>query len=142
VCLSLFAEPVTPAVFGHFLVSFAFSGLITLTYSFFALQYIVIRIFYLPLWDDARDVHGVIGRELAGIDRRLRLFQLLAGVIPLVGAALMVAVGPELSGDRFFRLLVTVLLGLSMAGFGLALFAHNTLAHLLTLLTAGTKTNR
>ena len=142
ICLSLFAEPVTWTVFGHFLLSFALSGLITLTYSFFAVQYVVIRILYLPLWHDARNVHAVMSSELAGIDRRLRLFQLLAGIIPLVAAALMVAVGPELSSDRAFRVLVTALMGLSMAGFGLALFAHNTLAHLLTLLTAGAKASR
>jgi serine/threonine protein kinase len=142
ICLALFEEPISLVVFGHFLVSFTFSGLITLTYSYFAVQYVVLRILYLLLWHDASGVQSSINRDLSGIDRRLRLFQLLAGLIPLIAAALIVAVSPEVSGDRALRVLLTALLGLSMAGFGMALFAHNALANILTLLVTGSKSKQ
>src|SRR5207249_3500750 len=108
------SAPLPPAVFGHFLVSFTLSGLIALTYSFFGVQYLVIRVFYPRLWVDVQDVQDTIRSELGSVAGRLRVFQLLAGSIPLVGAVLMVGVGPETSGYRTFRLLVTALIVLGM----------------------------
>jgi hypothetical protein len=72
--------------------------------------------------------------ELAGRGARLRLFQLSAGVIPLMGAALWIATGPEF-GVPGFRLLVAALLCAGMAGFGLALFAGSLLTRTLALYT-------
>ena len=67
---------------------------------------------------------------------------MLAGVIPLTGTALMVAVSPEnLPGTsyRAFRLLVTGLIALGMLGCGLALSANDRLRQTLTALTGGDK---
>src|SRR5262249_60416765 len=74
--------------------------------------------------------------ELAAVRPRLRLFQFLAGVIPLTAAALLVDAGPETAGYQMFRLLVIALLALSMAGFVLAITASNLLFQTLTVLTA------
>jgi serine/threonine protein kinase len=132
--LAVFAGPIDVAVFGHFAVSFTVSGLIALTYSFFAVQFLVLRVFYCRLWVDGQGLGPAARAELGALGPRLRWFQLLAGLIPLVGALLMVGVGPEISGYRTFRLLVTALLVLGMTGFGMATVAHNVLSQTLAVL--------
>jgi serine/threonine protein kinase len=129
------AGPVDAEVFGHFVVSFTLSGLIALTYSFFAVQFMALRVFYPRLWVDGRDFGPTTRAELGSVAPRLRAFQLLAGVIPLAGAVLLIGVGPETSGYRTFRLLATALIALGMAGFGLAAVAHNVLSQTLAVLT-------
>jgi hypothetical protein len=132
-----FAEPVGLDVFGHFVVSFTVSGLIALTYSYFAVQFVVLRVFYCRLWPDGEESGAVTRAELGPKASQLRWFQVLAGVIPLLAAVLMVGVGPETSGYRTFRLLVTALLVLGMVGFGLATMAHNILSQTLAVLIRG-----
>lgn len=133
--IAVLSGPVGIDVFGHFLVSFTISGLIALTYSFFAVQFIVLRVLYPRLWLDAPQLRLTAGAELAALEPRLRLFQFLAGVIPLAGAILMVGVGAEVSGDRMFRLLVTGLICISMLGFGLAILVNKLLFQTLRVLT-------
>jgi len=68
---------------------------------------------------------------------RLRLLQLLAGSIPLAAALLMISVGPDqftVSSYQTFRFLVTALIALGMAGFGIALSASSLLTQTLTVL--------
>ncbi|HZT81746.1 MAG TPA: serine/threonine-protein kinase, partial [Gemmataceae bacterium] len=120
--LRLVAPPVRPEVFGHFLVSFTLSGLVALTYSWFAAEYVALRVMYPRLWVDGQGLRHGAREELRGLDARLRLFQLFAGLIPLAGAVLLMGVGPE-QLTLAFRLLVTGLIGLGMAGFGVALLA-------------------
>jgi serine/threonine protein kinase len=127
--------PLGADVFGHFLLSFSLSGLIALTYSFFGVQYVVLRVLYPRLWVDTGTVQATVRREVGSLGRRLRWFQFWAGVIPLAGAVLMVGVGPEVSGDRAFRLLVTVLIVLGMAGFGVAVLVNGLLFQTLAVLT-------
>ena len=69
--------------------------MIALTYSYFAVQYIVLRVLYPGAWVDALDVRQRMDEELGSLGPRLRLFQLLAGLIPLAGAALMVGLGSD-----------------------------------------------
>jgi serine/threonine protein kinase len=136
--IHLFAEPLAPGVFGHFLVSFTVSGLVALTYSYFGVQFVALRLFYPRLWIDGRGVRQQAREELRTIERRLWLFQALAGLIPLAGAVLMVQVGPEefVAGNyQTFRVLVTALIALGMAGFGIALLVSNRLSQTLTALT-------
>jgi hypothetical protein len=133
--ISSFAGPVGIEVFGHFALSFAFSGLIALTYSFFAAQFIVLRVLYGRLWADGQDFGRATRAEVGALGPRLRWFQFLAGMAPLAGAVLMIGLGPEISSHRTFRLLVTALILLGMAGFGLATAAHNLLSQTLAVLT-------
>jgi hypothetical protein len=126
--------PVGAGVFGHFLISFTISCLIALTYSFFGVQFMVLRVLYPRLWLDAQDFEQQASAELSSVGPRLRLFQLLAGLIPLAGAVLMIGVGPETSGYRAFRLLVTALIALGMAGFGVAVMANNLLSRTVSVL--------
>jgi serine/threonine protein kinase len=132
--ISAFAAPVGAEVFGHFAVSFTVSGLIALTYSYFAVRFIGLRVLVPRLWVDGQDFNAAARAAIGSPGPRLRLFQLQAGMIPLVGALLLIGVGPEISGYRTFRLLVIALIGLGMAGFGLATAAHNLLSRTLVAL--------
>ena len=71
---------------------------------------------------------------------RLAWFQLLAGMIPLVGAVLMVGIGEGgliPVADRSFRLLVTGLIALGMTGFGVALTVSRRLNDTVQAFTGG-----
>jgi len=131
------AGPIAADVYHHFLISFTISGVIALTYSFFAMQYVSLRVLYPQLWTDARDVRATARAELAGIDRRLAWFQILAVLIPLSAAVLMVGVGPEefTEGYGTFRLLVTAMIALGMTGLGVAMVVSRRLHETLAALT-------
>jgi serine/threonine protein kinase len=131
--IHIWSDPVTPEKFGQFLISFAISGLIALTYSYFAVQYIAVRGLYPRLWTDSQSLRREAPPELRAVPGRLRLFQFLAGLIPLCGALLLIGVGPE-QLTLPFRLLLTALVALGMAGFGLALLVSSKLQQLLTAL--------
>jgi hypothetical protein len=139
--LHLLADPVRPEVFGHFLVSFTLSGLIALTYSYFAVQFVVLRLFYPRLWVDAQNIRSLARAELKPVGRWLGLFQLFAGLIPLAGAILMIGVGPD-QLTLTFRLLVVGLIALGMAGFGAALLASSRLHRTLTAFLGGEQRDR
>jgi hypothetical protein len=118
------------------MLSLTVSGLIALTYSYFGVQFIVLRVLYPRLRPESRDRRPKGRDELAAVRPRLWLFQLLAGVIPLTAAILLVDAGPEIAGYQIFRLLVLALIALSMAGFVLAVTASNFLFQTLTVLSA------
>jgi serine/threonine protein kinase len=140
--LDVLAGPLDGETWWHFLVSFTVSGLIALTYSVLAVQFVVLRVLYPRLWNDPQDLRKKTRAELRPVRWRLWASQLLAVLIPMAGAALMLGVGPEdftPAGYQTFRLLVTALLAVSMAGLGIALFAGNSLRHDLSALTGGDK---
>jgi hypothetical protein len=126
-------------VYVHFLISFTISCLIALTYSFFAMQFVVLRVLYPWLWTDARDMRATARAELAGVEIRLTWFQFLAALIPLGAAVMMVAEGPQefKEGYRIFRLLVTALIALGMTGLGMAIAVSRRLHETLAALTGG-----
>jgi serine/threonine protein kinase len=130
-------DPVGLDVFCHFLVSFTLSWLIAVTYSFLAAQFLVLRILYPSFWAEASDMRAAARTELAGLERRLGLFQFLAVLIPLVGAILMISVnGETFEGQDYatFRLLVTALIALGMFGLGAAILATSRLRRTLSTL--------
>jgi hypothetical protein len=121
-------------IYVHFFVSFLLSWLITSTYTYFAVEYVVLRVLYPRLWTEA---HGVRSRMREELDSRrfyFRSFQFLAGVIPLAGAALLIAWVEELQ-DWGSRLLLIALIVLGMTGFGLALRVTGLLNQTLAALT-------
>lgn len=133
------AGPLRPDAFLHFLISFSISGLIALTYAVFAAQYIAVRILYPQLWTDPQAFHATARKELQSQHRQLWIFQLLAGLIPLGGAVLMVGIGPNaVESYGTFRVLVTGLIALGMAGFGLAIGVSQYLNHVVASLTGAT----
>jgi serine/threonine protein kinase len=136
--IDLLAGPTGWDVYGHFLISFTVSGMIALTYAVLDIQFVTLRIFYPRLWGDGRGLREQAAAELGPLDRRLRGLQLLAGLIPLAGAVLMVGVGPEQftpEGYRDFRILVSALILLGMAGFAIALSASGFLGRTYVALT-------
>jgi hypothetical protein len=108
--------------------------LIALTYSYFAVEYFALRAVYPRLWVDARGLHATMAAELDRRESRLAAFQLLASLIPLSGAALLIALGPE-DLSRTFRTLVGALIVIGMAGFGLTHTAARLLTRTLSALT-------
>jgi hypothetical protein len=131
--------PAPVEVYGRFLFSFTISGLITLTYSVIAVEFVVVRVLYPGLWLDARNLRQTARTELDREEGRLALVQFLAVLIPLVGATLMLSVGPEdftPSSYRTFRLLVTALLAVGMVGLGLAILADHELRQAVAAFTA------
>jgi hypothetical protein len=130
--LHILAGPVSGEVFWRFLFSFTISGLIALTYSVIAVEFVVVRVLYPGLWLDARSLTSTARSDLAREEGRLAVLQFLAVLIPLMGASLILGVGPEEftpSSYRTFRLLVTTLLAAGMIGLGLALLAGHELRH-------------
>jgi hypothetical protein len=137
------AGPIPRDVTVHFIMSFTISGLIALTYSFLAIEYVALRVLYPALLSDAYDLRTVTQGELRGQGRRLGLAQLLAVLIPLLAAVLMVSVGPEefsKEAYRTFRLLVTSLIALGMAGLGVAMAVSRRLNDTLAALTGRERT--
>ena len=71
--------------------------------------------------------------ELRSVGPQIRLFELLAGLIPLAGAVLALGATPTASG----RDLVTFLIIMGMTEFGLALHAARQINAAIALVTEG-----
>jgi serine/threonine protein kinase len=133
--LHLLAGPVGWDIYLHFVFSFTVSGLIALTYSTIAVEFIVVRVLYPGLWLDARHLRATARSELSREEGRLAILQFLAVLIPLSGASLLISVDPEQLEDLPFRLLVTALLAAGMFGLGLAILAAKELRQAVDALT-------
>jgi eukaryotic-like serine/threonine-protein kinase len=132
-CIDLLAGSVLWKVYAHFILSFTLSGLIAVVYSYFGIQFVVLRVVYPQLGNaDARD-SAAIREELDRAARRLVIFQGLAAVVPLVGAVLLVV---SASGEMTlsFRLLVTTLIVVGMIGLGIAVRVTRRLTEIIGLL--------
>ncbi len=116
----------TEAPYAKFIFSCTISGLIAVTYSVIAVEFVVVRVLYPGLWLDARALRSTAHVELGREEGRSAFLQFLAVLIPVAGASLLLSVGPEqLTGG--FRLLVTGLLAVGMAGLGLTMLARSEL---------------
>ena len=130
--------PLPLVVAGHFVISFVLAGLIALTYSFLGTQLVILRVMYARMWHNPQGFRQTTERELRPIESRVRLFQLLAGTIPLAGAILIVVVSPQADHvDEYdaFRLLVSILILLGMAGVQFANLAHRQISQMLAIYT-------
>jgi hypothetical protein len=136
--IRLLDGPVGGPVFLPFLISFTLSWLIALTYAYLYLQFVVLRLYYPRLWPGQSELRRAAAEELARNGPSLRTFHLMAGFVPLTGAALVVLVGPDNldpSSYQTYRFLVALLIGLGMLGLVSALHAANFLAQTLFALT-------
>jgi len=136
--IDLSAGPIRGDIYVRFFVGCTISGLIALTYSLFAVQFLALRVLYPHLWVDARGLRHESREELRPLDWRLGVCQLLAGLIPLTAAFLLVVVGPDdeapASSYGVFRLLLTALIMLGMLGFTMALSASRQLQQIFAAL--------
>jgi hypothetical protein len=124
--------------FAHLAVSVFLSLLITATYSYFALQYCVLRILYPQAWASAGSFLATARTELAAVPLRVRWFQIGAGLVPLAGATLILALGPEAfetGSSLAFRSLIFCLIVLGMAGMSLATHAGGLIVKSVDALT-------
>lgn len=130
--IDLQAGGMTASVYAHFMLSFTLSGLIALIYSYFGIQFVVLRIIY-PRLGNADTYSKENSRtELSGVGRWFALLQILAGAVPLVGAVLLVAVTGEMTLS--FRILMTSLIVLGMAGVGIVVALTRRLSQTVRLL--------
>ncbi len=113
--IHLVEEPLPVDIWGHFVASFWMCGLIALAYSLCGVRFIVLRVLYPAMWRNTRGFTAVAQSELAAVPKQLDRMQWLAGSIPLLAAILMLILGN--TADGAFRLLVTGLIFLGMAGF-------------------------
>ncbi len=114
-------------VLAQYCLSFVIAGLIALIYTEFVDQFLLLCVAYPLLWVDPVRPLQTARRELGPVENRLRAFQILSGLVPLVtGIALMaglVSAGPEQrasAGYQAYLILVTGLMGLGLAGSWLA----------------------
>jgi eukaryotic-like serine/threonine-protein kinase len=125
----------------QFVFSFTISGLIALTYSVIAVEFVVVRVLYPGLWLDARRLRQTARTELDREEGRMAVLQFLAVLVPLSGASLMLSVG-----DKAFtlemRLLVMALLAAGMVGLGLAILASSELRRTVAALTGSSQRER
>ncbi len=138
ISIGLFHPPVNAPIFWHFQLSFFLSWLIATTYSFTNTHYFGLRTLYPKLWVGCIDIRKEAKQELAHVGRRVRPLHLLAGLIPLIGTALMVVVGPEtLQGHTYkvFQLLLLVFVVIAAGGLFYAVLATKTLSETLFALT-------
>jgi eukaryotic-like serine/threonine-protein kinase len=127
--------PIARNVFGHFFVSFTLSWLIALTYSFLFVQFFLLRAFYPKFWYGSANIRETARRELAVLKPTLKLFPYMAGFVPLIGAILLIVIGPGPAHLGTYRLLVGGLIGLGMLGLWLALGASHLIGQTITALT-------
>jgi hypothetical protein len=109
------AGPIGPAVYGHFAVSFILSALVGIVYSFFGVQFVVLRGLYAYLHHPDTFDQAAVREELTRATRLFGPFVVLATLIPLTGTILLLV----FSGDMLplgFRLLMVGLIALGMAG--------------------------
>jgi len=115
------ADPVPPSVWGHFAVSFCLAGLIAVTYSFFLGTGVVVRTMYVRFWSDPRDFRERAAQELAPVPDRLRGMNVAAGIIPLIGAMMLLMTMLLMTGapgeDKAFAILAMLLILAGVAGF-------------------------
>jgi serine/threonine protein kinase len=140
----VFPVLMTPAFDGHIPGSliqlgalFALCGCIGATYSYFASEFVDMRIGYLPmLREDDRPLVQA-RRDLAPVAPRIRRFQLFAGAMPLAAAACLLLMGPQESDPAasVFRALIGIAMALTASGFVLATRAANVLFASLAALT-------
>lgn len=136
--LHLKAGPLSAVAFGHLFLSFSLSWLIAMAYSYLLHQTLVLRVLYPRFWMGACDIRRTAREEIGSLPQRLRIFYFLTGLIPLVGAALMLSAGPDmLSSDayRTFQILVTSLIGLGVLGVFFAVGASQKLTQAVLALT-------
>jgi hypothetical protein len=123
----------------HLLISFALSGLIAATYSMHFVQWIALCVTYPELWCDRQGFRATAAAELSSVPVYLRLLQVMAGLIPLIGAVVLTIVGPQDTEKQSFKFLVSGLMVLGMAGFPLAMFATGLLSQAWTALAGSSE---
>jgi len=136
--LTMVSGSLPPAAWSHLLISFVLSGLIAATYSTYFVEWITLCVVYPELWCDRQQLRATAAAELRTTPGLLTLLQIMAGLIPLIGAVLLMFLGPQklrVEEYRPFCFLVISLIILGSAGFCLAMFTTKLLLRAWAALT-------
>ncbi len=109
------AGPLPWEDYAHFAISFTLSGLVGMVYSYFGIQYVVLRALYPQLGNPDTFDPATTRDELRTGTRWLGAFLVLATLIPLSGAIFLIVLN-DATMTLGFRILVTGLIVLGMAG--------------------------
>lgn len=130
--------PVATKVYWHFGLSFVTSWLVALTYSYFLLELLIVTMLYSRLWTGCCNLRASAESELAPVRRRLKMFQMLAGAIPLFGA-LMIVTSSSADIDpvsyRVFQIMIVLLIAMAICGFVFALKVGDKISAMIALYT-------
>lgn len=110
---------VTPAMYAHFAVSFTLAGLIGIVFSYLLIEYVAFRALFPRLGNPDGYSPARAWAELRPLTAPLGVMLLLACAVPLAGAVLLIAFADERM-TLGFRLLVATLIGVGVAGVGIA----------------------
>ncbi len=117
------AGPISSAVYWHFGISFITSWLIALTYSYFLLELLLVSVLYPKFWSGCCNIfHATV--ELTQVKGRMKLFQIMAGAIPLLGALMIVGSSSaiiDLERYRIFQIMIITLIAMAICGFMFAI---------------------
>jgi hypothetical protein len=113
--IHLIEPSLDPRIAAHFIASFCLSGLIALAYTLCGVEFVVLRVLYPGMWQDARGFGDTARRELAPVATHLRWIQRLAVAIPLLAAMATLAIGGG-EADFAFRWLLFGLTALGLFG--------------------------
>ena len=105
-------------VTAHFVCNLGLSFLIALTFSYLGIIWMIVSVLYPRHWDYPEEFkEQTVRSELAEFTAALSRCRAAAGVVPLMGALLVVVVSPESSTQYLgFRLLLASLIILGIAG--------------------------
>lgn len=135
------AGPIDWEDYAHFAISFTLSGLVGMVYSYFGIQYVALRILYPQLGNPDTFSPDAARAELRTGTRFLEAFLVLATLIPLAGAIFLIVLtdAPMTLG---FRILVTGLIVLGMAGVTALVRVMDRLSALVSPWLAGGESRR
>ncbi|MEN1680207.1 MAG: serine/threonine-protein kinase [Planctomycetota bacterium] len=133
--LNALAPPIDSHVYFHFFVSFAFSGLIAVAYSFCAMQYLVVRVLYPRMWTDATNFQSTARRELAGTGWRTHFMFYAALVVPNVANLVLGFSKAGEGGGLDLRLVTALVSALGLLGIPVVLVATQVMTKVKVALT-------
>lgn len=106
-------------LYAHYIVSFTLAGLIAVVFSYLAIQAVVLRALLPNLGNPDTYTPAGMWAEVRPITVAFGPFVLLASAVPLTGAVLLIALTDGVM-TLGFRLLVGGLIGIGVAGVGIA----------------------
>jgi hypothetical protein len=117
--IDLAAGGVGPDLYAHYLVSFTLAGLVGVVFCYLTTEYVVFRSLLPRLGNPDTFSPAAAWEEVRPLTAPFGPFLILACIVPLTGAVLLVVLSDGYM-SLGFRLLVAALIGLGVAGVGIA----------------------
>lgn len=136
--MEFLSGPIPWGVVMQISVAFTVTGLVAIIGNYFVVTYVAVGVLYPRLFSDYSLYQLTAERELSAIPARNRVFQVLAGLTPLLAATFFLLIGPDLFTDvsfNRFRMVLLVLIGLGIVGFTVATRATTRLSEIIGTLT-------